>query len=52
MLNAVWGGIYDLGMDENADGSLMSHVTVECNAKGYPVELLDSKEEKFIYVEE
>ena len=37
MLDALWGSIDDLGMDQNGDGSLMSHVTVECNAKGYPV---------------
>ena len=42
-MDAVWGDVYDLGFDSNADGSKMSHVTVEVDANGYPVELGESK---------
>ena len=43
---------YDLGVDSNADGSKMSHVTVEVDGNGYPVEIGESKDEKFVYVNE
>ena len=52
MLDAIWEDGYDLGFDENNDGSKMSHVTVEVDKAGYPVEIGTSQEERFVYVDE
>lgn len=51
-MDAMWDTAYDLGMDDNADGSRMSHVTVEVDANGYPVEIGQSKQPTFVYVNE
>ena len=51
-MDAMWDTAYDLGMDDNADGSRMSHVTVEVDSNGYPLEIKDPLEKRFVYVDE
>lgn len=36
----------------NNDGSRMSHVTVEVDKDGYPLEIGKSDEKRFVYVDE
>lgn len=41
----------DLGYEQNTDGSLMSHMTVEVDQNGYPIGS-DKDEKKWIFVDE
>ena len=41
-----------MGYESNDDGSLLSHMTVMVNQNGYPIDIKDEQEKKFVFVDE
>ena len=54
MIQNYWDTVekVDFGSEENNDGSLMSHMTVEVNDLGQPIDGSKKDDKKFVYVDE